>query len=469
MSAEIARLPGGVRRGNRKLALGHPAFPLFFLASICGGAGQDSPAELVIAENGRAFLPVIVAQDATPYTKLAASELADYLGRAGGAGFEVLTGCPDRMPERAIWVGMHPELKEIFPTTDWTFSHPEEIQILCDGKNLAIAGRDVWDQAHMSIPAGKNEQERQSSLAPFQASNRDVEDFQSEYGTVNAVYTFLQDRLGVRWLWPGKIAEVVPKRDRIALGRFEFRYHPRVRMRYSLFAPCALFKDAGEPGKPEGDWARRQRLQLDSLYVPTTGPAFMDWHSRFHESHPEYFALQADGTREWHAMPQRAKLCESNPAVWKQWLKDVEEIVAKYPWRNVFNAAANDGYGAGHCLCEKCRAWDNPDAEPRAWTYQGDQPIKGVALSRSRLKSRFAPGKGERRRHFVRRLPPLDRMAICFTSAIPVMAAVRLGFPLRVPVEFRGTAPTCRRSSQIAKRIGAAAVVVTIVLYIIFW
>ena len=32
-------------------------------------------------------------------------------------------------------------------------------------------------------------------------------DLQVEYGTVKAVYTFLQERLGVRWLWPGELGD----------------------------------------------------------------------------------------------------------------------------------------------------------------------------------------------------------------------------------------------------------------------
>ncbi|MBL9082672.1 MAG: hypothetical protein JNK76_12740 [Planctomycetales bacterium] len=114
-------------------------------------------------------------------------------------------------------------MKELFPDTDREFKHPEEILLKADEKHLVIVGRDDWDPMAMSIPGGKTPAERQSHLVGFPFANRDVEGFQSKYGTVNAVCTFLQDKHGIRRLWPGTAGEVVPQRTRIALEPFEFR------------------------------------------------------------------------------------------------------------------------------------------------------------------------------------------------------------------------------------------------------
>ena len=62
---------------------------------------------------------------------------------------------------------------------------------------------------------------------------------------MNAVYTFLQDKLGIRWLWPGADGEVVPKQSHVTLGPFEFRYHPKIRMRATVYAPLAIYKQGG--------------------------------------------------------------------------------------------------------------------------------------------------------------------------------------------------------------------------------
>ncbi|MCA1808194.1 MAG: DUF4838 domain-containing protein [Lentisphaerae bacterium] len=257
-----------------------------------------------------------------------------------------------------------------------------------------------------TIKGGSTEQERKNILIGFLMANRDVKGFQYEYGTVNAVYTFLQDNLGVRWLWPGNDGEVVPKQVKIVLKPFEFRYYPKIRMRSGVFCPIAIYKQGGDPYVDSGAWVRRQRVQLDSFYAPTGGHGFGNWYDRFYKDHPDYFALQPDGTRECREnKTSMAKNCQSNPAVVEQWLKDVEECIAVNPHRTVFNAAANDGYGSGMCICEKCRAWDSPEGEKRIWNYPGDKvksKIEGVALSdrevtfanilARKLKERY-PGK----------------------------------------------------------------------------
>ena len=86
---------------------------------------------------------------------------------------------------------------------------------------------------------------------------------------------------------------------------------------------------------------------------------------------PEYFALQPDGTPSGFPEPRRAKLCQSNPAVWDQWLVDVEEILKQHPDQKIFNAAPNDSANSGICVCENCRAWDHPDGEKWPYRWEG--------------------------------------------------------------------------------------------------
>ena len=122
------------------------------------------------------------------------------------------------------------------------------------------------------------------------------------------------------------------------------------------------------------DWCRLQRLQLDSMQMGG-GHGFGDWWDRYHEKYPEIFALQPDGTRSGFPNPHNAKLCESNPKVWELWLENVAEQLEKDPNLTVFNASPNDGWASGHCVCEKCTAWDDPDGEPRVFNwYKRNEP-----------------------------------------------------------------------------------------------
>src|SRR5690606_17908576 len=134
------------------------------------------------------------------------------------------------------------------------------------------------------------------------------------------IYTFLQDQLGVRWLWPGELGEDVPRQKKIVLEKLMVRYYPQIRARAGLFN----FSRMSNRGYGRAHlWTRRQRLQLDSLRSEG-GHGFGHWWDRHHETQPELFALQPDGTRSGWPSPRTAKLCMSNPAVWQQWLADVE-------------------------------------------------------------------------------------------------------------------------------------------------
>ncbi|MCO6454943.1 MAG: hypothetical protein J5I93_06555 [Pirellulaceae bacterium] len=77
--------------------------------------------------------------------------MAEYLEKLSGAKPKVIEGQPDPLPERAIWVGFQPKLKELFPKVAWEFEHPEEVLIAATEKHLVIAGRDRWDGDHLVV------------------------------------------------------------------------------------------------------------------------------------------------------------------------------------------------------------------------------------------------------------------------------------------------------------------------------
>ena len=314
------------------------------LTCVSRAAGK----ELVLVEDGQSVAPVVLFEGAPPFTKQAAEHLATYIEKVSGARPELIEGAPDPIPDRAIWVGHQPAMDALFPEQNFDFEHPEEILIAANANHLAILGRDRWNPEHMTV----------------EYRRKTVDGVQVEYGTANAVYTFLQDYLDVRWLFPGELGEDIIEQKTIAFEPFTYRYHPQVRSRQALFAYSSFPRRAG-------DWMRYQRLLLDSFEHIGGGHGFGDWWDRYHEEHPDYFALQPDGTRSGYPEPHNAKLCQSNPAVWEQWLDNVEQQLKQNPNKRVFNASPNDGYHSGHCICEDCRAWDHPDAETRVFKWQG--------------------------------------------------------------------------------------------------
>jgi len=309
---------------------------------------------------GIAPAPIVVFQGAPPRTRDAAVTLAEYIGKISGQKPVVLDGEPKPLPERAIWVGIQPMVKALLPHIDFEFQHPEETLIAASEKHLVIAGRDRWDPKHT---------EAKGRLAMKTG-------MQQEYGTANAVYTFLQDQLGVRWLWPGE-EDLVP-RERIAIAPCNVRYHPQIRSRGGMLQKLSLGdskEDAGEL------WARFQRVQLDSLEL-LGGHGFGDWWEKYGKEHPEYFAAAPDGSRRPIASnPRNTKLCASNPAVWRQWLAEVEEQLRQNPTQRVFNVSPNDGYTTGHCVCANCLAWDHPNGDKVVWGFGGGVKYEGVSQS----------------------------------------------------------------------------------------
>lgn len=321
---------------------------ILFLLSVSALASQAD--EFILVAKNTPPAPIIVYKDAPPRTRELADVLADYVGKISGQKPHVIEGEPSPLPSRAIWIGVQPAVKALFPKIDFDFKHPEEIVIAANEHHVVIAGRDRWDPANLDITTREGV----------------IKGVQQEYGTINAVYTFLQDQLGVRWLWPGELGEDVPKSDRIAISAaLEYRYHPQMRARGSMFNYCRL----GNKGYGRSqEWTMRQRLQLDSLAIEG-GHGFGDWWDRYHEKYPEIFALQPDGTRSGHPSPHNAKLCMSNPKVWDLWLEGVAEQLKQDPHRTVFNASPNDGWASGHCVCGKCSAWDDPAGEPRVFNW----------------------------------------------------------------------------------------------------
>jgi len=349
-----------MKRSEHRLTL---AWSLLIAAAIGWSSSRsaEAQAKLVLVEDGVSLAPIVIFKDAPPITRRTADELAEYVERVSRAKPKVMEGRPGPLPERAIWVGYQPVLKSLFPKIDFDFKRPEEILIAANDKHLVIAGRDIWAPGNLVL-----KRERYT-----------VYGMQQEYGTANAVYTFIQDFLDVRWLWPGELGIDVIEKKTIAFEPFVYRYAPRLRSRRGLFQFC--LPHAAKPHSNRGyghsdDWVRRQRIMLDSLYVHP-GHAFKDWWGRFHETLPKYFALQPDGTRGGGDSPypyaKMVKLCQSNPAVWRQWLRDVETQIAEDPALTCFSAQPNDGYGLGHCVCENCKAWDEPGADLRPFIWSG--------------------------------------------------------------------------------------------------
>jgi len=82
--------------------------------------------------------------------------------------------------------------------------------------------------------------------------------------------------------------------------------------------------------------------------------------AQYGESHPEYYALLADGTRPHN--PGRFQLCLTNPDVLEVSVESVRQALKNHPRARIISLSQNDWMG--NCQCEKCLATDREEGSP---------------------------------------------------------------------------------------------------------
>jgi hypothetical protein len=311
---------------------------------------QSTPITLI--KEGTAVSTIVLSAFATAGAKDAAHELQHYLSLISGAIIPIKSEDVLLETELAgplILVGESELAREC--GLDIESLKPEGFIIRTVDNRLLLAGRE-------------------DSTADAMSSK--------QQGTSYAVTTFLEDYLGVRWLWPGESGEVVPRCATVVISpvarteapqmiqrqlRDSFLWqNDEVRWRCEVLGISEVQRRS--MAADSVSWLRRQRLGR-SAYVGAEH-AFEDWYEKYHETHPDWFALHLNGSREWPTPllegPDRAKLCLSNPEVLDQFTHDAVEFFKKNPSCLMVSAAPNDSAYTGNCMCDECKSWDVPEA-----------------------------------------------------------------------------------------------------------
>ena len=213
-----------------------------------------------------------------------------------------------------------------------------------------------------------------------------------KYGRSHAL-TYLLEAMGCRYLWPseGRHGKIVPVADELYLPDItDWTFTPamklrRIRNRIPKKAPFVKEMEeksrvwlgigadelydrwrtarADEEPRNRDFWAWHGVGDEDSLpgqYLQ--GHAFGDYWERFHLSHPEFFALQPNGSRDQGAqlgsMKNRATLCLSNRGLIEQTAKDLCDRFRSEPGVHALSISLPDGGPTRQCMCESCRRLD---------------------------------------------------------------------------------------------------------------
>ena len=194
-------------------------------------------------------------------------------------------------------------------------------------------------------------------------------------GTRYAVTTFLEDKLGVRYLWPGDLGKVVPRRETITVADFQHRFTPKLAERRirSMGYHDRLQVGLDRLGFKKEDY---ERFRADAQRTQVESPDWFGWHrlggtldmkgghafghlwAKYGKDHPDWFALQPDGSRDQSKGPDRARLCVSNTDLIAAIAKEKIDELTKNPKLLGLSIAPNDGGRPTFCTCPKCEALD---------------------------------------------------------------------------------------------------------------
>lgn len=274
---------------------------------------------------------------ALPVEKFAAEELAGYLTKSTGEKYRSVAENQPEAAQAAFFVGKCDALKaKPFYTGDLA---SEEFIVTAENGKIYIYGDD-------------------GPGAPMSSKNR--------AGTLLGVYDFLENELGIAWLWPGDDGEDVPSRQWLPPKDFSRRAKPVYSIRsmgfsYGKYEPKEINSEIGK-------WARRQKLGW-------TEQAWFghSWHSYVFKTgvdkqHPEWLALYGGERRGPHC-------CTSNPD-FRNYI--VDQVLNHPTNKNMKIASVSPSDGYGFCECENCRKLDQPGTDytrsvpslsDRHWAY----------------------------------------------------------------------------------------------------
>ena len=201
-------------------------------------------------------------------------------------------------------------------------------------------------------------------------------------GTAFAVYTWLEKKLGAKWLFPGDEGIVIRKTGKITVEENEsLSYVPPLKWGYvrgygskeavamNVYAPAELRRSEAVENQLAEDvrlFLRRQRQ--GRVAKPGYGHAFIKWADKYWKKHPEYFGMDQNGKRVLPADRTRAKLCLVNPDV-------IEAIVAEWVQSGkgaTVNICPNDGT-PGYCRCPGCMKLDTRKAGEDFYAHLTDR------------------------------------------------------------------------------------------------
>ncbi len=282
---------------------------LWLILSACSHFGFR-PKELLLADQGRSDYKIVLADDASPSTKYAATELQKYLKDIAGAELPIVSD-KSKFGKREIILGDNAHLNRLGVPIDFKKLGNEGYVLRTSGQRLVIAGGALR-------------------------------------GNLYGVYGLLEDHLGCRWFTPS--VSRIPRQTRLALGPLDETQIPRLEYREPYVRDCL-----------DGDWCARNRLNGTAASLgekhggKTVYFGFVHTFNslippeQYYDAHPEYFS-EVKGRR----LKDKSQLCCTNEEVIRLVTEKIRQWMREHPEAQIFSISQNDWFN--FCQCAKCSA-----------------------------------------------------------------------------------------------------------------
>ena len=340
----------------------HPLLHALFAAALCLIAVPGGAADLQITEDGKPKAIIVLAGSAGAQ-ELAVTALVSHVQQMSGATLPVMRGkelggarveagrliLPEgrTTAQTFILLGDGELTRQLGVSLDGV--GPDGIVLKTTGNVIALLGRKRTATAKRDEP------------------------------TANAVFRFLET-LGCRSLWPGESGKVVPKKGTIAVSDLDVRFTPPIGQRNIRSAALdargaaqglawlgvtaadqRAARDAAVRTESEGSWGAWNGLGGNiGLVGGAAGGGLRGGWEEHGKAHPEWFALQPDGTRDQSKAKERWRLCVSNPGLAEHVAQDIIARLGGHA-QPAISLCPNDGGYSSFCSCDACKKLDAPD------------------------------------------------------------------------------------------------------------
>lgn len=299
---------------------------LVVMVVVMIGLASECVQALTLASGGKTSYSIVVPAKPVVTEQTAAKELQDHLKAITGADFPVVSETGIARNRKMILVGQCNLTKKLLPKANWKSLGTDGTLIMTKGDTLILTG-------------GRPR------------------------GVMYAVFTFLEDVLGVRW-WSHN-ETYIPNKPHLAVANLNLKYFPKI-----LCREAHLFES-----NRYGQFSGRNKLTGHFNPVPSEYGghySILGFCHTFYQlippekyfaQHPEWFSL-LNGKRT----TDRAQLCLTNEEMRKELVKNCLELIKTNPAAGIISVTQNDWLG--NCECPKCKAVEEAEGSPSGLMIQ---------------------------------------------------------------------------------------------------